>query len=159
MAGQLFPVVPTPPQLQRAASPAPPGSQIKPDWAFDFAKGDLVVDNLGNVQMQASLPATVAQQCITTLLVDRATYLVHTRAFGINYEYAQALPRRKETQNSIEQQVRRQLRRVQGVVDVVQFRWPASRNHDDRAQVEFTVQIAGGASRRVSVALPGDIYG
>ena len=158
MAGQLFPVVPTPPQLQRATR-APVGSQIKPDWAFDFARGDLIIDNLGNVQMQASLPATVAQQCITTLLVDRATYLVHTRAFGINYEYAQALPRRKETQTSIEQQVRRQLRRVQGVVDVVQFRWPATRNHDERAQVEFTVQIAGGAQRRVSIGIPGDIYG
>lgn len=158
MAGKLFPVVPTPPQLQRAP-PAPPGSQVKPDWAFDFAKGDLVVDALGNVQYQRALDATIAQQCITTLLVDRATYLVHTRGFGIDYEYAQALGRRKEVHTSIEQQVRRQLRRVIGVVDVVQFRWPAARNYDERAQVEFTVLMAGGASHRLSVALPGDTNG
>lgn len=143
-----FSVVPTPAVLRRSrATAAPPGSQVPPDWTFDFERGDLLVDVYGQTPLRNQV-ASVAQQCIVTLLIDRNFYLVHSRAFGVDYERAKRLDRRGLSQTDIEAQVRRQLvARVRGVVDVVEFAWPAAGNQEERGQLTFVVVTRTGRMR------------
>jgi hypothetical protein len=121
----LFPVVPTPPQLrggQVRAAP-PPGAQVRRDWEFDFINGDLTTTPDGRSVEILRPEVVVAQHCIINLLIEQRYYRIYPRAYGLDYEGAMRLRWREQTHVSVETQIHRQLRHIRGVRDTVDYRW------------------------------------
>jgi hypothetical protein len=146
---RLFPVIPNPPQVAaRLRTPqTPAGGRVLRDWQFDFLGGDLATTPDGRAVELLRPELVVAQQCVVNLLVERDSYRVYPRRFGMDYTRAQRLPRREQTRAELERQVRAQLRGARGVRDVVEPRWEDGPTAD-AAWLGFVVTMQAGLPRR-----------
>jgi hypothetical protein len=146
---RLFPVIPNPPQVTAGlgAAPTPAGGRVLRDWQFDFLQGDLATAPDGRAVELLRPELVVAQQCVVALLVERDSYRVYPRRFGMDYQRAQRLPRRDQLRAELEAQVRAQLRAVRGVRDVVEPRWTDGPT-PDAVWMGFTVTMQAGLPRR-----------
>ena len=125
MTQPLFPTVPTPAQLapDRGRQTPPPGATVRRDWEFDFLADDLTTTPDGRSVEIRRPEHVVAQHTVINLLIDQASFRIYPRRYGMDYEGAMRLRFRSQVRATVEQMVRRQLRAIRGVFDVIEPRW------------------------------------
>ena len=167
MTRPLFPTVPTPNALgqgvTRYTRPAVPN--VVPDLSFDFTydlrsqigeiRTDPVTDPLGgilyNLRLRTNADATVAQECLSTLAVQRGWHRGFPRTYGIDYERAMRRPSWGLMVADVENQVVAQLTRIVGVSGVSGFSW---RRDGERSWLRMVVQLANGVRFNVEAPVP-----
>lgn len=145
----LYPVFEAPP-LAELEGPEPT-PQYGRSWAFDFAKGDFVVDGAGRVAETDGHTAW-AQWCIKAVLTERFGYLVYGPGYGCELEQARGQPSRQAVEAELERVITEALLadpRTEMVRDF-SFAWQG-----DEVNVAFTVVPVVGTPERIEVKLSG----
>ena len=121
-------------------------------WAFDFEKGEFVLDGGSRVKQTDGHTAWV-HWCAKAVITKRQAFLVYGPGYGSEVEDAQKQPSRAATEAEMERAITEALLadpRTETVKDFA-FEWKG-----DQVYVSFTVVPVIGTPERLEVSISGD---
>ncbi len=145
----LYPVFDTPSLAGR--QPAQPKVGYGKAPAFDFERGDFILDGAGRVSLLDGHRAWV-QWCAKAILTERYSALVYSPRYGVEFEQARRQPNRRAAEAAIERAITEALlvdRRTKAVRDF-SFAW-----NGDELSISCTVVPTIGTDERIEVSLSG----
>lgn len=148
MSGPLFPTFSMPSSQAQLAQAVPP-VVYDPAPAFDFERGDFVLDGAGRTVMLDGYAAW-AQWCVKAALTQRFAYPVYAASFGVDLARIQSLGDHPGIEAAVRAELAGALRadpRTRNVASFV-FSWSG-----DALSVSFVVTPTVGTSQKITVAL------
>jgi hypothetical protein len=148
VSAPLFPTWPMPQTQTQIATTRPPVA-YPPSPAFDFNKGDFVLDGAGRLIVLDGYAAW-GQWCVKAALTERATYPLYTPAYGANLAAIGQAPDHLHAESVAQAEISGALLadpRTQSV-DQFAFVW-----NGDQVLVSFVVTPTVGTSLPITVQL------